>query len=97
MGAWVVMPNHVHGLIGITTESPAHDGVTGAAGTERDGSNLPEKSPPTDGVYRSQIRMSSSNESGMATFYGNRFSRNLFTFNVLALHVRERAPIDQGN
>lgn len=26
LGAWIVMPNHVHGLIGITTESPAYDG-----------------------------------------------------------------------
>jgi REP element-mobilizing transposase RayT len=27
LGAWIVIPNHVHGLIGITTESPALNDV----------------------------------------------------------------------
>ena len=52
LGAWVVMPNRpkgdsrsergvnlVHGLIGITTESPAHDVVAGTDTSKRDGSN----------------------------------------------------------
>ena len=25
LDAWIVMPNHVHGILGITTESPGHD------------------------------------------------------------------------
>ena len=53
LGAWVVMPNrpkgdsrsergvnHIHGLIGITTESPAHDDITGMNASDRDGSNI---------------------------------------------------------
>ncbi len=39
LGAWIVMPNHVHGLIGITTESPAHDDATVTDASECDGSN----------------------------------------------------------
>jgi hypothetical protein len=38
LGAWIVMPNHAHGLIGITTESPAHDDITGTDTSKRDGS-----------------------------------------------------------
>jgi REP element-mobilizing transposase RayT len=30
LGAWVVMPNHVHGLIGITTDSPGHHAASHA-------------------------------------------------------------------
>ena len=25
LDAWIVMPNHVHGILGLTTESPGHD------------------------------------------------------------------------
>jgi REP element-mobilizing transposase RayT len=39
LGAWIVMPNHVHGLIGITPESPARDDITGTDAPNRDGSH----------------------------------------------------------
>jgi len=50
LGAWIVMPNHVHGLIGITTESPAHDDITGTDASKRDESNPPGNLGHSDGV-----------------------------------------------
>jgi putative transposase len=54
LGAWIVMPNHVHGLIGITTESPAHDDVTGTDASKRDGSNTAGDAGNSDGVDASR-------------------------------------------
>jgi REP element-mobilizing transposase RayT len=54
LGAWIVMPNHIHGLIGITTESPAHDVVAGTDTSKRDGSNTANNADNSDGVDASR-------------------------------------------
>ena len=67
LGAWIVMPNrpkgdsrsergvnYVHGLIGITTESPANDVVTGTDTSKRDGSNAADDADNSDGVDASR-------------------------------------------
>jgi REP element-mobilizing transposase RayT len=54
LGAWIVMPNHVHGLIGITTESPAHDAITGTDASERGGSNAAGGAGNSDAVDASR-------------------------------------------
>lgn len=54
LGAWIVMPNHVHGLIGITTESPAHDAAIDPGASERNGSTVADESPHPDAVDASR-------------------------------------------
>jgi REP element-mobilizing transposase RayT len=43
LDAWVVMPNHVHGLIGITSETPA---APGDGDGDRDGTGGGDGNPP---------------------------------------------------
>ena len=55
LGAWVVMPNHIHGLIGITTESPAHDDdITAMNASDRDDSNITGEVDNPDAVDASR-------------------------------------------
>ncbi|WP_103029363.1 hypothetical protein [Salinibacter altiplanensis] len=54
LGAWIVMPNHVHGLIGITTASPGHDDATGTDASECDRSNTAGDVGNSDGVDASR-------------------------------------------
>lgn len=60
--AWIVMPNHMHGLIGITTDSPAHDDITGTDTSERDGSNATGDVGNPDGVDASWHSGSNSSD-----------------------------------
>lgn len=62
LGAWIVMPNHVHGLIGITTESPGHDDATGTDTSECDGSNTTGDDGDSDGADASHRSGSKSTD-----------------------------------
>ncbi|MFB6278759.1 MAG: transposase [Salinibacter sp.] len=42
LDAWIVMPNHVHGLLGITTESPGHDAAKSLVRPDVDSSRRDE-------------------------------------------------------
>ena len=60
LDAWIVMPNHIHGLIGITTESPAHDVVADTDTSKRDESNTTDNADNSDGVVDASRRDAST-------------------------------------
>jgi len=57
LDAWIVMPNHVHGLIGITTDSPAYSGDNPPQHTPVDSSRRGESTGTLDDESTNEFRL----------------------------------------
>jgi REP element-mobilizing transposase RayT len=73
LGAWIVMPNHLHGLIGITTESPVHNDAVGPDTSKRDGSNKADDVGNSDDVDASRRDASTNAKRPKKTDTNDRF------------------------
>jgi REP element-mobilizing transposase RayT len=57
LDAWVVMPDHVHGLIGITTESPAYSDGDMSKQHAVDSSRRDESTASGDAEFQNEFRL----------------------------------------